>query len=179
MPTVQKKKSTKKTNSPTAYIKDWIKTFVTKPNPVFGNLPPCPFAQQAIVDNKVEFQELTALDGFNTLHQRIWQHDFDEKDVLCMIANTNQFTAHETKVLADELNFRFMPSDIVVLEDHPNIEEKVKDVKLNNGKYILFLVQSLSKLNKFSKMLESGPYYKNWSKSYLKSVKGFREKKNY
>ena len=183
MPTVQKKlkkKLTKtKTNSPTAYIKNWIKTFVTKPNPVFGNLPPCPFAQQAIVDNKVEFQELTVLDGFNTLHQRIWQHNFDEKDVLCMIANTNQFTAHETKVLADELNFRFMPSDIVVLEDHPDIEEKVKNVKLNNGKYILFLVQSLSKLNKFSKMLESGPYYKNWSKSYLESVKGFREKKNH
>jgi len=180
MPTVQKKlkKKLTKTNSPTAYIKNWIKTFVTKPNPVFGNLPPCPFAQQAIVDNKVDFQELTALDGFNTLHQRIWQYDFDKKDVLCMIAKPDQFTAHETKVLADELNFRFMPSDIVVLEDHPNIEEKVKNVKLNNGKYILFLVQSLSKLNKFSKMLESGPYYKNWSKSYLKSVKGFREKKN-
>jgi len=167
-----------KTNSPTAYIKDWIKTFVTKPNPVFGDLPPCPFAQQAIVDNKVEFQELTALDGFNTLYQRIWQHNFDEKDVLCMIATSDLFTAHETTILADELNFRFMPNDVVVLEDHPNIEEKVKDVKLNNGKYILFLVQSLSKLNKFSKMLEDGPYYKNWSKSYLKSVKGFREKKN-
>ena len=51
MPTVQKKK----TNNPTAYIKNWIKTFVTKPNPVFGNLPPCPFAQKAIIDNKVEF----------------------------------------------------------------------------------------------------------------------------
>ena len=89
MPTVQKqwkKKLTKtKTNSPTAYIKNWIKTFVTKPNPVFGNLPPCPFAQKAIIDNKVEFQELTALDGFNTLHQRIWQHDFDKKDVFVRV----------------------------------------------------------------------------------------------
>ena len=58
-----------------------------------------------------------------------------------------------------------------------NIFEKVKDFKLNNGEYILFLVQSLSKLNRYSKMLEAGPYYKNWSKSYLKSVKTFREQK--
>ena len=68
-----------------------------------------------------------------------------------------------------------MPSDIVVLEDHPGIKEKVKHVKLNNGEYILFLAQRLSKLNKFSRMLETGPYYKNWSKSYLESVKGFRD----
>ena len=66
---------------------------------------------------------------------------------------------------------------MVILEDHPEITEKVKHVKLNNGEYTLFLAQSLSKLNKSSKILEAGPYYKNWSKHYLESVKGFREKK--
>ena len=95
-----------------------------------------------------------------------------------MIADPNQFTAQQTISMAEWLNERFMPQDVVVLEDHPKINEYVKEVKLNNGEYILFLVQSLSKLNKFSKMLEDGPYYKNWSKSYLKSVKGFREQKN-
>ena len=66
----------------------------------------------------------------------------------------------------------------MVLEDHPDINEKVKQVKLNNGHYILFLAQRLSKLNKFSKMLETGPYYRNWSKDYLRSVKGFRDPKS-
>ena len=88
---------------------------------------------------------------------------------------TDQFTAKETVQLAKELNEFFMSKDVVILEDHPKINEYVKDVKLNNGHYILFLVQSLSKLNKFSKILESGPYYHNWSKSYLKEVKGWRE----
>jgi len=72
------------------------------------------------------------------------------------------------------LNQAFMPRDVVILEDHPKISEKVKTVKLNNGHYILFLAQRLSKLNRYSRMLEKGPYYKNWSKSYLESVKGFR-----
>ena len=71
-----------------------------------------------------------------------------------------------------------MRRDIVILEDHPAIKESVKGVTLNNGEFILFLAQSLSKLNHFSRVLESGPYYKNWSKAYLESVKGFREQKS-
>ncbi len=167
-----------KNQTPTQTIKNWISEFVTKPNPIFGDLPPCPFAQKAIVENKVEFVELNGAGNYNTLYQFITQFDFEEKDVLCMIAEPDHFSAEETVGIADDLNEYFMKHDIVVLEDHPEINEHVKDVKLNNGKYILFLAQSLSKLNKFSKMLESGPYYRNWSKDYLESVKGFREKKN-
>ena len=94
-----------------------------------------------------------------------------------MILPAEHFSAKETTVIAHDLNSYFMPRDIVILEDHPKISETVNSVKLNNGEYILFLAQSLSKLNHFSKVLESGPYYKNWSKTYLQSVKGFRENK--
>ena len=171
--TTQHKKQT-----PTEKIKTWISNFVTKPNPVFGNLPPCPFAQKAIIDDKVEFVELDGVADYATMYQRIWDFDFDDKDVLCMIAEPDQFTMAETVELAAELNKYYMQRDIVILEDHPKIKEMVKHVQLNNGEYILFLVQRLSKLNRFAKVLEAGPYYKNWSKSYLRSVKGFRDPAN-
>ena len=164
--------------SPTQTIKNWISEFVTKPNPVFGNLPPCPFAQKAIVEDKVTFLELDGVASYPTLYQHILEFDFEDKDVLIMIAQPDQFTPQETESLAKDLNGYFMSRDVVVLEDHPRTAESVKGVKLNNGHYILFLAQSLSKLNHFSKILEAGPYYKNWSKDYLESVKGFREKKN-
>ena len=167
-----------KKQTPTEAIKNWISDFVTKPNPVFGDLPPCPFAQKAIIENKVEFIELDGVASYPTLYQHILECDFEQKDVLCMIAQPDHFTAKETVDLAHDLNQYFMPKDVVVLEDHPEINEHVKEVKLNNGHYILFLAQSLSKLNRFSKILEAGPYYKNWSKTYLESVKGFRERKN-
>ena len=168
-------KTRHKKQTPTETIRKWISNFVTKPNPVFGDLPPCPYAQKAIIDGKVEFVELNATADWTTIYQLIWNTDFDEKDVLCVIVDPRQFTAQETVSMADALNERFMPRDIVVLEDHPDIDERVKGVKLNNGHYTLFLAQRLSKLNRFSKMLESGPYYKNWSRSYLESVKGFRD----
>ncbi len=167
----------RKKQTPTQKIRTWISNFVTKPNPIFGNLPPCPFAQKAILENKVEFLELNGVACYNTLYQHIWNFDFDTKDVLVMIAEPDQFTADETMQLAKDLNEYYMHKDVVILEDHPRIHERVKDVTLNNGEYILFLAQSLSRLNHFAKILESGPYYKNWSKSYLRSVKGFRERK--
>jgi len=169
-----------KKQTPTQKIQTWIRDFVTRPNPVFGDLPPCPFAQKAIVDGKVEFVELDGVAEFVTIASHIWHFDFDKKDVLCLIAQPDHFTTKETVEIADTLNemFVFKGMDVVVLEDHPKIKEKVKHVRLNNGDYILFLVQRLSKLNRFAKILENGPYYKNWSKSYLRSVKGFRERKS-
>ena len=167
-----------KKKTPTQKIKIWIKDFLTKRNPVFGDLPPCPFARKAMMDKKVEFIELPRTADWRTIYQLIWNADFDSKDVLCIIAEPKQFTAQQTVSMAEFLNERFMPRDVVILEDHPEIPEKVKGVKLNNGEHIPFLAQSLSKLNRFSKMLESGPYYKNWSKTYLESVKGFRARKN-
>ena len=128
-----------------------------------------------MVDGKVKFLELDGIGEFGTIFTHIWDFDFDNKDVLVLIAEPDQFTAKETVEIADKLNFAFMPRDVVVLEDHPKIKESVKNVKLNNGHYILFLVQKLSKLNRYSKMLENGPYYRNWSRSYLRSVKGFRD----
>ena len=170
-------KTPHKKQTPTQKIKSWISRFVTKPNPVFGNLPPCPFAQKAIIDDKVDFVELNGAADWRTIYGLIWNFDFDHKDVLCIIADAEQFTAQQTISMAEWLNERFMPHDVVILEDHPDIAEHVKEVKMNNGEYTLFLVQNLTKLNRYSKMLESGPYYKNWSKTYLSEVKGFRDRK--
>jgi hypothetical protein len=167
--TTQPKKQT-----PTETIRTWIKDFVTKPNPVFGDLPPCPFAQKAMIDGKVEFLELDGIGEFGTIYSHIWNFDFDKQDVLVIIAEPDQFTAKETVEIADRLNAYYMPRDVVILEDHPMITEEVKQVKLNNGHYTLFLAQRLSKLNRYSEMLEKGPYYRNWSKKYLNSVKNFR-----
>ena len=65
-----------KNQTPTQKIQTWISDFVTKPNPIFGNLPPCPFAQKAIIDDKVTFLELDGVSCYNTLYQHRWDFDF-------------------------------------------------------------------------------------------------------
>ncbi len=100
--------------------------------------------------------------------------DFDKFDVLAMIIEADQFSAKETKRIARDLNKEFNEDDLVILEDHPDIPEKVKKVSLNNGKYILFLAQRLSKLTRFSNQLKNTKYYKNWTKAHLKDVVNWR-----
>ena len=72
-------KTHQKNQTPTQTIKNWIRKFVTKPNPVFGNLPPCPFAQKAIIDDKVDFVELNSMADWRTVYGLIWNFDFDKK----------------------------------------------------------------------------------------------------
>src|SRR6056300_1380265 len=104
-----------KKQTPTQTIRTWIKDFVTRPNPIFGDLPPCPFAQKAMVDGKVEFLELDGIGEFGTIFTHIWDFDFNNKDVLVIIAEPDQYTAKETVKMADKLNKALKVNDIVIL----------------------------------------------------------------
>ena len=84
-----------KNQTPTQTIQKWISEFVTKPNPVFGNLPPCPFAQKAIIENKVEFLELNSIACYNTLYQHIWNFNFEEKGLRNSYWLTSVFVVNE------------------------------------------------------------------------------------
>ena len=57
--------------------------------------------------------------------------------------------------------------DILALEDHPDDVEDVNGVIMNQGRYALVLVQSLSKLNTAAKQMASKGFYHNWPEEYL------------
>ena len=58
----------------------------------------------------------------------------------------------------------------IALEDHPAVEEKVLEYKLNQGSYALILLQEAEKLQKAREILKKKQYYKNWTKDYLDDV---------
>jgi hypothetical protein len=53
------------------------------------------------------------------------------------------------------------------LEDHPDSVEDVNGVVMNQGKYALVLVQSLSKLNVAAKQMGAKGFYHAWPEEYL------------
>jgi hypothetical protein len=57
--------------------------------------------------------------------------------------------------------------DILALEDHPDSVEDVNGVIMNQGKYALVLVQSLSKLNVAAKQMGTKGFYHAWPEEYL------------
>ena len=169
-------KSTKKIkSSPQDYIKDWMISFVEQPHPMLGDMPPCPYAQRARLENKVVMRWISDAEPDSNFWTHIQNTDFNQTDVLILITDIKRWSWQYTYKIRCELNHTFRRDDIVVLEDHPGYREKIGSVHMSNGRYCLLLVQRKSKLNRFSDMLkETTDYYKHWTQAELDDVVTWR-----
>jgi hypothetical protein len=73
-----------------------------------------------------------------------------------------------------DLNKKFLPHDLVLLEDHVKIEEPFHGINFNNGKYNIVIVQRLHIINDASRQLERNGYYVNWSDDMYDDVVRWR-----
>jgi hypothetical protein len=156
------------------YINKWMQGFVEKEHPLFAGMPPCPYARQARLSGRVRMIHMTSAEPDSNCWSHIDGTDFDKTDALVLILDRKRWKKHYCHGIVDQLNWAFMPKDIVVLDDHPDHREEVNGVVMNNGRYILLLCQRLSTLNKFSKILESKGYYDKWPKKYVDEVVTWR-----
>jgi hypothetical protein len=60
-----------------------------------------------------------------------------------------------------------LAADLIVLEDHPDDIEDVNGVIMNQGKYALSLVQSLSDLDHRAQQMADKGFYHSWPEDYL------------
>ena len=156
----------------TSYIKKWLDEFVTQPNPLLNNFPPCPYAQQAILDNKVEY-EVADIDINLYLIKKAKQ--WDEKIDVCVIFVADIATGELSSLVKSTNEIYLMEDNFVALEDHPDDEENINGVIMNNGKYPIVLMQRLSKIQMFSGFLKKKGYYDVWSKENLDDVVNWRQ----
>lgn len=143
-----------------ANIEHWIFDALSKKNNVFNNLPPCPFAKQAWVENKVYLK-----------HEQ--DPNIAEDQELLKSYEVIIYVYDPTKIDSDTLSNlakALSNQEIVALEDHPSHIEEIQGISLNNGEYALILVQLRSKLEQARKALEATGYYKNWPTDYLNEV---------
>ncbi len=73
--------------------------------------------------------------------------------------------------IAAALNRKFERADLVVLTDHPDSPLEFDGFHPSNGKYVLFLVQRLSKVNQATVALSRlTSYYDGWSEENKDAV---------
>jgi len=159
-------------NKVKADIIKWLIDFVEKPNPLLNNWAPCPYARQARVNKKIAFVDCT----FSNLPLRILENlpQLDTKDVVIFYYDPAESTAEELETLVEKINRVIMAENYVLLEDHPEQEELVNDVKMNFGKAALVLAQRLNKLNDASEQLKAKGYYHHWDETELNNVVTWR-----
>ena len=150
-------------------IYKWIDEVLSVPNPVFNNLPACPYAKQAWKDNRVIVKEHASwVDAYSDVVTR--SYNFTEYDLIIFAFPRESITPQQLSQAVENLNTTWPHDHAVILEDHPDELETVKGFKLNFGECCLLLIQSRSKLNEARAYLESKGYYKNWDAEYKKDV---------
>ena len=154
-------------------ISKWILDWVSVYNEQLGAVP-CPFAKQALLTNKIDYATAQDLDGIKGLLQ-LFAMGGIKNDVLIIGIDKSSITAQNLSLLVKDVNINvLMPAGFVALEDHPDDEEIVNGVKMNQGTWALVLVQELDKINQASRILLKQDYYKNWSQQEYDDVVSWR-----
>jgi hypothetical protein len=155
----------------------WSAEALEQPSPYFNNLPPCPYARSAWMDNKVSilFKNEPSL---QVLYSSISQFDdaFDLTIIVDLNPDENSEAFHE---YLDQLNDvisegMFIDKDIWVMGFHPNdepsdfVEEVVFERDIDTA-YSMIFVQRLSKLQKSADKLDKKGYYDSYDNEYQAS----------
>jgi hypothetical protein len=153
------------TETVAADILAWSETFVEVPHPALGGWPPCPFARQARLNKTI--QVLTGADPYFDLRNRA-RWGMGQYEVIVYAYDPEDWPYQRFHSAIEEANTEFLLGrDLLALEDHPTDVEDVNGVIMNQGKYALVLVQSLSKLNTAAKQMATKGFYHSWPEEYL------------
>ena len=153
-------------------LEEWLENFVEVPNPKLGDWPPCPFARQARLSNKIEikFADFPKFD--HIVNQSL--ADLETKDVIIICFDHEKISANILQKYVQIANQKLMPLNYVILEDHPDIIEFINEVNMNFNKCGLLILQKLNKLNQASLQLKSKGYYNYWTKEEIDNVVSWR-----
>jgi hypothetical protein len=143
----------------------WSETFVEVPHPALGGWPPCPFARQARLKGTVGI--FVGKEPYFDLESRA-ALGMQQYEVIVYAYDPGEWTLEYFSPRLRAANRDFLlAADLIVLEDHPADVEDVNGVIMNQGKYALSLVQSLSDLDRRAHQIADKEFYHAWPEDYL------------
>jgi len=155
-------------------IMQWSAVALEKPSSHFNDLPPCPYARAAWLDNKVSIL-FKHEDSYQTLYSCISQYDdnFDVAIVVDLLNDKESDDFHEYLDLLNDAisNGMFVDKDIWLMGFHPDdepsdfVEEIVFEEKIDTS-YCMIFVQRLSKLQQAADKLDKKGYYDSYKGEY-------------
>lgn len=149
-------------------IEHWIENFVEVPHPALGGFPPCPFARQARI--KRTFEVYLGSDPYYDLKNRA-RWGMGNREVIIYAYDPVEWPYKLFSTSIESANTEHLSrADILALEDHPADVENVNGVIMNQGKYALALVQSLSDLNAKAQQMAAKGFYHGWPEEYLQGL---------
>jgi len=155
-------------------IKSWSNKVLEKPNVFFNNLPPCPYAKKAWLEDKVAIlfkNEDSYQDLYSALSQ--WEDTYDLAILVDFAFEKDPDLFHQ---FLNDVNLGiskgfFIDSDMWVMGFHPYDEapefsEEADFEPLTDVNYAMIFVQRLSKLQESAYKIKKNGYYDNYDEEY-------------
>lgn len=147
-------------------ITQWIVDFVEKPTPLLNGWPPCPYARQARLQHKVELRP-GILDPYGDCELV----EMGALDVIGYVYDPTKFTSGEFNRQVNQANVDWLlDRGLLALADHPQDQEIVNGVCMNQGQWAIMFVQDLHKLNQAAQQLAHKGFYHGWDDAYLTAL---------
>ena len=158
-------------------VSHWIINWVSRYHADLKS-PPCPFAYNALLNGSIDWQlAATPIDLKNILSSLPLNGLLNEVVIVGMYRDSiDPLTLHG--IVARYNSESLMPAGIVALEDHPDDIEVINGVTMNQGNWVLVLIQRLDALNAASENLRLRGYYDAWSDENLDDVVRWRFAQN-
>ena len=137
-------------------LKNWILDYLSKPNPVFNDLPPCPFAKKAWLDGNVELKKFV---NYEKLEESI-------KDIVGSKVKVFYFeypllpTAEKLKSVVSWLGTKH--PQYIFYDEHPDTIEEVDGEVVNSGVTAIIVQDRKDLLEKRAELHKTG-YYDKWT----------------
>lgn len=158
----------------------WIKDYLIIPNNLIGNLPPCPYAKTAILNNQIKIisyqEEGNTKTIFEFLYDQITHWDNSKSVIVCVDIDKNPYSS--LKIIMKCLNREFMQDDFIVLIDNPEDPFIVNGVNMTFPEYPLILIQKKSELQKATNDLKKTNYYSYWTQDQIDETITWRTANN-
>ena len=157
-------------------IRKWSNEFLEQPNEKLNGLPPCPYAKQAWVDNKVTFSINTGIEGLIHSIRDFDKHDYD----IVIWASEELPDMQYLDGLCDGMNelMSIAGMDMHLMVFHPDYDADkagldflvADDVVDESLEYCMVFVQRLSVLDDAALSLEKSGYYLHFPVDVFQSL---------
>jgi hypothetical protein len=141
-------------------MKDHLINFVEKPHPAFANLPPCPFAKKARLQNKIKFIVFDFTNGLTEELNKLIQPD-PNYDIIWLINPNKAMPIEVLYKLIDDINA--LHPTLEAFGGHPKDPFEIAGVKTRQEPYPNLLFQSKETLEKARWKLRHTKYYDNFN----------------